>query len=693
VNGNLWIVGGVPATAPDITVSCHRALRGPYTGAGSLLRLLVPQILARAPQIAHAHPLEILAIAPELGSLIETPPQTLTELAAKDERTRLYSPVRTRRLAHGVIDLLLDWAAAAGPLTIACTDLDEADSTDQELVAILLRRSQPERLRVIAVSRTEDVRADLAAALRDYAAAAPGTSPERRNGRSEPDLLRAFIWSDGSSDDPAEAAAYQSAGGRLRAALHDERAAELQRSTDFSLRLGAIPYHLEHGSDPAAAVPILYQGIDHCIFRGFYHAARDLTARAQQVGSPDIHPDYWYYRGRAAVCHAVLGDPDEAVRVNLEVRGGCTIPSVHMTTSYALAMLYTRFLAPERRDLSLARAHVNNAIALASWYPTPAERTFHSVFNHNGKALVEMRAGDLEGALQLVTDGLARLQEEVNNSSYLLHKSVLVHNRAIVLQRMSRPEEAIAELGNAIEADPNYPEYHFDRGNMLRNAGRPAEAIKDYDAAAALSVPYWELHYNRAAVRAELGDITGAIADFARVTELEPDQAEAWITLVSLLLESGDLDGAAATIEAALAWCPAQPQLLCAKAQLALEEGRAQDGKQYFDQALAADGALVAALAGRATLAYEAGDYRAAIVDLTAAIEADSSDIDLLYNRAQVYQQTGDWQAAAEDYSRALQLPGADLSELGELRDSCRARLGAATGGGTVVGGTVVAGS
>lgn len=678
MNGHLWVVGGAPKATTGITVNCHRRLRGPYTGVGSVLRIVVPQVRRRHPGLARAHAIEIMAIAPELTPLIEVPPQTLTELAVKDERTRLYARTRTGRLAHGVVDLLLDWAAAAAePLTLSFTNADEADSTDQEFLAILLRRARGEHLRVVVATRGEDVTQDLAAGLRACARRIEAPPPDRRDLPGRAELVRAYVWSDGTSGDPAEAAAYSRADPRVRAGLHDERAAELQRAGERSLRLGAIPYHLEHGTDPASAVPMLHESLDHCLFQGFYQAAVDLGVRGQAVSNPDADPDYWYYGGRVAVCHAALGKSDAAEAINLDVRARCTIPSVHMTTSCALAMLYTRYLAPERRDLDLAKAYINNAIALASWWPDLDERTFHSVFNHNGLALVEMRAGDLPEALRLVTEGLARLNRDVQASAYLLHRSVLMHNRANVLLRLGRPDEAISDLGSAIEADPNYPEYYFDRANALHKLGRSREAIRDYDTAVTLSLPFWELHYNRAAVRAELGDLAGAIVDFGRVVELEPDQLDPWISLVSLLLDSGDLATAGARIEAGLARHPAEPQLLCARAQLALEEGRTEQAGRDFDLALAADSSSVPALAGRAALAYEAGEHDAAIDGLTRAIEAGGVDLDLLYNRAQVYQETGDWHAAIGDYSRALELPGAELGELAELRDRCYAELAA----------------
>ena len=106
-----------PAGGP-IRVDCHRALRGPYTGAGSMLRVLLPRIHRIKPGLLLAHATDILSMAPEVQDLCGAPVETLTSLAAPAERTRIYPANRTRRLAHGVVELLSGYAAepGAGPL-------------------------------------------------------------------------------------------------------------------------------------------------------------------------------------------------------------------------------------------------------------------------------------------------------------------------------------------------------------------------------------------------------------------------------------------------------------------------------------------------------------------------------------------------------------------------------------------------
>jgi tetratricopeptide (TPR) repeat protein len=683
MNENAWLIGPCEALHQDadVNVNCHRLLRGPYTGLGAVLRALVPGMYRREPALVRRHAVEVLAIAPGLGDVIGEVPGTLTSMASQKEQTRIYPAARTRRLAHGAIDLLLACAEPArlGQLTLCFSQVEHADHTDQEFLAILLRRAGSGSLRVVIQTTGGELIDELAAALGRYAKQTrlPALADHARPERDHDELVRAYVDADGTSSDPDEVAAYQAADPAVRATLHDARAARLRRDGEWSLRLGAIPYHLEHGSDPAGAGgAALLEALNYCFSVGYYDAVVDFSRRGRAVTDPVAQDEqYWLLSGRIPSSLAALGRPTEAETLASELRGRYARPDIHMITSYSLAMMYTRHFPPERRDHQLAKAYINNAIALSSLSPDPVERVFQVVFNQNGLALIEMHLGNLPEAIRLVTEGRGRLDRELPSDSYLLHRSVLVHNRASVLAAAGRLDDALAAFDEVIRMDPNYTEYYLDRATIRRRLGDIDGAMADYDEAIADSVPLWELHYNRGDLRALTGDITGAIDDFERVLELEPDEVDARINLVDLLADTGSLEAASACIADGLRLLPGDGRLLCARAQLAVEAGDPGRARDDFDLALAADGDLVPALAGRAALAYEADDYDAAAGDLTHAIEV-AEDPDLLYNRGMVHQRARRWQAAIDDFSRALALPGADRDELLVQQSACRAELG-----------------
>ena len=129
---------------PDLVpaVDAHRRHRGPYTAAGVVLRTLMPQMLASRPELVHAHDIEVLSVAPELRATVPATRETLTSLAVPKERTRFYSRLRTLRMAHGLTELLRDYLRSAGgpARKLVVDNVHEADHTDKELIAVLLRQ-------------------------------------------------------------------------------------------------------------------------------------------------------------------------------------------------------------------------------------------------------------------------------------------------------------------------------------------------------------------------------------------------------------------------------------------------------------------------------------------------------------------------------------------------------------------------
>jgi tetratricopeptide (TPR) repeat protein len=672
----------------DVRVDCHRRLRGAYTGLGSLLRAVVPGVYRDRPELVRSHAIEILTAAPELKAIVGVGPQTLTSLAIPKERTRLYPANRTRRLAHGCTEFLDAYAAALGlgrPLTLCFDRVDEADHTDQEFLAILLRRARPERIAVTVRTGGADLIAELAEAVAEYAVttAAPAAGPPAGRPDGQPDdqrptraLALAYVLSDGTSPDPAERAAYDRTDPAERARMHDLRADELSGG-EWSLQLGARLYHLEHGSDRAKASEAFMDAVNYVISMGFYHALIDLTERGAAVTDPVTETDrYWQLCTKTTTALSVLDRPEEAERLYTKLRAQFTLPMLHIFSDYALGMIYTRYFPTGRKNHLLAKAHLNNAIAIASLLVDHEDRVFQSVFNRNGLALVEMHLGNLPESLRLVDEGLAEVDRELPSGTHRLHRSVLVHNRGRVYAALGRMEEALTDISTVIEVDPNYPDYYFDRADVRRRLGDPYGAIDDYNTAITLSAPFWELYYNRADVRLELGDLAGAVTDLAYVLELEPGELDARINLASLLRELEDADGSRAQVEAGLARHPGNARLLSARGLLALDAGAHEEARRDFDLALAAEPGLVSALANRATLALESGDLGGAVDDLTLALAEDADNPDLLYNRGYIHQQSGDWESARRDYTAALLLPDADRVELLRLRAECHAALG-----------------
>ncbi len=680
---HVWITGGdhigraaaAAACEPDATVCCHRRLRGPYTGTGSLLRAIVPGIHRRAPELTARHAIEILTVAPELGSLLGPAPQTLTA-TAPEERTRWYSRCRTRRVAHGIVDFLRQSAAVA-PLTACFRQVDHADPTDLEFLSIALRRLEPSVVRLVVCSAgpLQPLAGELASRCRRQVAACERGPDGAMSGDA---AGAAFIDADGTSEAPGEREAYLRLDLARRAELHDLRADHLEQAGEWSLRLGAIPYHRARGTKAdTAGRSALGEAISYCIGMAFYDAALDLAGRLGLLTDADADPEQYYQVQTAkAQCLALLERPAETEPIYYDLLSRSASPRWHMNVCSALSMLYARLLGDDPEGHMRALAHVNTAIAIASQLEDPADRAFHTAVLTNGKALAQMHLGNLPASLDLATDGIQRLDRELPPGGHRLHRCVLYHNRARALAALGRPEDALAGFDQVISLDPNYSEYRFDRANLLLKLGRHAEALAGYQDAIDLGPPCPELYYNRGTAHAAAGDLQAAIRDFRYVLDLEPDYADAWVSLASVLLDAGEPKRALAEAQAGLRIARHSPRLHCTLGLAHLELGDPAAALHAFDHALAIDPSLTQALANRAVAACQQGHYEAAIADLTAALERDPANPDLLYNRGFALETAGRLDEAITDYTSALGLAGADRAELLYRRGHCHAALG-----------------
>ncbi|MFG1806155.1 tetratricopeptide repeat protein [Streptomyces sp. NPDC049040] len=660
-------------------VDAHRRLRGPYTAANAVVRALVPEVLRRDAAPVRRYDIEVLSVAPELGDQVPNSRETLTSMALPAERTRYYARLRTKRIANGLAELVRDTLPADGPRTLVVENAEHAEATDVEFLAALVRRIDPARLSVVICSGEGEGLDERLRSVLD--ARALRTAADGAAGQAEPDHRDAWAYVSGEclAQEPGARAGYDALAPAERAALHDRRAAELRDAGDFSYGLGALPYHLALGSDPAgAALPVLLAAADHCLVNGFYDAVVEYGTRAFAL--LDDAPDdtlWWKFAVKQGLALSILSRTREAEEIYDRARLQYTDPAVHMACAYSTAMLYTRHNDPADRDEKKAKALLNGAVATASLLPDRVERAFQSAFYKNGRALVEVNLGDPQEALRLVTECIDDLDRRLNPDEHRLHRSVLKNNRARVYVGLGRLDEALADYAVVIDQDPNHAEHYLERGNILRRLGRPAEALADYERAMRLSPPFPEICYNRGDLRLSEGDTDGALDDFSYVIDLEPDFVDAYINRAGLHLDEGRQDAARQDAETGLLLDPDNAYLHVVLGQVHAEREDHAAAEEAYDRAVAADPTLVAALSGRATVRYERGRPDAALDDLTRAVELAPDDAALRYNRAFLHQAREDWQNAIADLEAAAAL-APDDEDIAAALKTCRVTTGAA---------------
>ena len=690
-----------------IDVRCHRRLRGPYTGGGALIRAVVPELAPEHSGLIGPRATEVIALAPDLAPLVPIAPQTLTALASRAERTRFYSVARTLRVAHGITELLVDWARTLHPegVVLRFSELDRADPTDREFVAVLLRRCDPALIQVVvdeaanaldpqtaaqasaaaeaaaaqgigAPSTADD---ELARGLRNFAApvtAGPAALPELPAGA---DAAQLYVDGDGTSADPRLTAAYAALPAAERAARHDARAAHLADHGEPGSALGARLYHLEHGSDPLAAGNALVEGCEACFDGGFYEAALDMAVRGRALFGDERPKPYWNLTNKTGACLSYLRRGEKGFSYFAELRAGTTDPEIHMNSCYMMAMLYTRHLPKNMHDETRATEWVNTAIAFADSRPDPHRAVFVGAFMRNAKALVELHRGDLQASLDLVNEAIAMTDADLGPDEQLLHRSVLRYNRAQILAALGDHAGSLADYDLVISRDPDYGDYYFERAGGRRAAGRFAEALEDYAVAIRLSPPFHEAHFNRADLLRELGEEEAALRDLDYAAILDPSHVDTLVNRADLLIALGELERAADDVRAGLALDAKNVRLLCAQGTLLAESEQAEAAFASFTAALEADPQFAPAWANRAVLAYSAGRPADAVDDLDHAVELGDDPM-LRANRALALADLGEPARALADLDIAVPALADEDPDLLYRRGSARHALGDAEG-------------
>jgi tetratricopeptide (TPR) repeat protein len=669
-----WLADNI---TPLFSVRCHQRLRGPYTGVDTVLAAVLPEAAQRWPDLVEQHRFELLYGIPELAEVIGRAPATLASDSPFRERTRFFASDMLRCMSQGIVTFLLARAerllAAGEPMPVLVfEDVEAAEPTTQEFLALLLRRCDPAVLRLVVSGEDKVLPAELAeeiAAGTDRVAA-PARG-RRQSRRTRAALAAAYVASHGTSDDPAEIGAYRASPPGVRKRLHDEQAALLEPTAGPGLRTGAIAYHRERGSDPQGSGSLaLATAQRYCVEIGFSAAVIDLGMRGRAITDPvrdaKRYDDFTVQLADALI---PLGRLDESMELYLELRRRNVTPRVHMTTSYAIAMLYTRFFQP--RDHEAAIQWQNNAAAIASILPDARERLVFGVFQDNALALIEMHRGNARRALELVEAGMARLDAEMADREWALHRSQLLYNAARLKAALGDTGAAYADFSALIEMDPYYTDYLCERAKISRQAGDLAAALADYDRAVRLAPPFPELYYNRGTARAALGDADGALADFGYVLAMEPRDVDTRLSRADLLLRHGDLDEAMADVRTGLAFSPDEPRLSCMLGTIHLERDELDAALDALGRAVALDAEYPAALLNRAVAYYRSGQGQRSADDLTKVLAIVGNDPDVLLNRALAYRSIGRDDLAVADLDRALELPGADLAELRGQRDAC----------------------
>jgi tetratricopeptide (TPR) repeat protein len=100
------------------------------------------------------------------------------------------------------------------------------------------------------------------------------------------------------------------------------------------------------------------------------------------------------------------------------------------------------------------------------------------------------------------------------------------YERGLDLYAKNKLDQAIADLDQAILADPQNGEFYVARGLMLLQQNRPDEAEEDFAFGLELDPTQWLVYYGRGMRAFKSGQYPEAVDQFSRAARIEPQRAE-----------------------------------------------------------------------------------------------------------------------------------------------------------------------
>jgi tetratricopeptide (TPR) repeat protein len=296
--------------------------------------------------------------------------------------------------------------------------------------------------------------------------------------------------------------------------------------------------------------------------------------------------------------------------------------------------------------------------------------------------------------------GLAAATEVIR--IYANDKSQLAEGYTWRARFQTDPDQQLADLKSATEADPNYLEAwqmlaaaQFERGEF-QQAGDAFRRLIDQQPENAT------LRLALAEVLANLEDkYDEALEQIELAIELEPMSTQGYLLRSRLRASREDVEGALADLDEALAINASDVTALLIRAELYLFQDKLQDAREDIDRALQARPGLVMGIILRSRIAAAEKRYRDAIRDIELLVQNDPQNMDFRLQLAAFYnaddrprkaievlsgvleEDSDNWRAlrsrgdarlsigahaeAIEDYERALKIQPEDSGLLNNL--------------------------
>ena len=242
---------------------------------------------------------------------------------------------------------------------------------------------------------------------------------------------------------------------------------------------------------------------------------------------------------------------------------------------------------------------------------------------------------------------------------------------AELLDREGRTEEAVRELGRAVEASPRDVELRFLHGQLLAKAERLREAMEQFAAVVTLDPRHVEAHRVLAEAAVRSDELGAAWGHYRAILDVDPRDPEALYGAARIAAAAGRLEE---SIESYRALLSHDPDHAAGRHELGLALIRsgpagAAEGAEHLRRAYVEDRNLLARGADIAwTLATHPDAGRrdgqlALLIALELNAVAGGAEPALLETLAAAQAETGDFETAAQTVEKALAIVSAPRND------------------------------
>lgn len=293
--------------------------------------------------------------------------------------------------------------------------------------------------------------------------------------------------------------------------------------------------------------------------------------------------------------------------------------------------------------------------------------------------------------------------------------------RAIILQRLGQPKDALESFAAILKLQPNDVETLFNMGVVLQSLGRVADALVAYEDVLRWSPTHCSALTNRGALLERFGRIDEALACFGAIETIRPGDssnlfnkgsvlqklgrhadalaayeeaarrgppdAETELNRGNVLQKLGRLEEALAAYDLSSRYRHGYPQALYNKGIALQGLGRPQEALAAYDAALTCDPSYYEAACNRGNVLYELGHLGDALAAFTYALNIRPGFLLALTNRANILLQLGRTEEVLlscdevlrrdPEHPQCLGIRGAAFHKLGRLEEALNCLDGA----------------